>query len=244
MAHCNDRRCTRSTRYESEDRFCDCDCEICKAATKQPKARGAAGTCDACSARIGPTDEFCDGCGARISDEARKRALTRANDETYARNIATSHEHAKVTKAAGWIGGLALVFAVSGIFMWLKQSSEASQSLRNLSSLAPDQVFTYEGVDYKVAALRSKIESLPTQLLVVNLTLAAIFGGLFLWGKRSPLPAIATALAVFVVVHLVNFVLDPSTIVQGIIIKVIAIGALATGLRAALTQATPVKQSD
>jgi hypothetical protein len=242
VAHCNDPKCTRSTRYDGDDRFCACECGVCKAATKQVRQYAEAGTCEACRAPIEGTDDFCDACGARISAKAKERARAKASDEMYSRNIATSQQHAKVAKASSWIGVLACLFAGTGTVMWLMQRGEAQRALQNISALGPDQVLTYEGVEYKVSALRSKIEALPAQTLLVHLTLAALFAALFVWGKRSPIPAIATALAVFIVVHLVNFLLDPSTLVQGIIIKVIAIGALAAGLKAALANAPPADQ--
>ena len=45
-----------------------------------------------------------------------------------------------------------------------------------------------------------------------------------------------TGLAVFLVLQVVNFVIDPATIAQGLLVKALAIVALVTGIKAALGQ--------
>jgi hypothetical protein len=69
--------------------------------------------------------------------------------------------------------------------------------------------------------------------LIVTTTLAAIFFGLWLWGRKSPFPALLTALIVFVTFHLLDAVLDPMSLLRGIIMKVVIIAGLATALKKA-----------
>ncbi len=71
-------------------------------------------------------------------------------------------------------------------------------------------------------------------VLVVNLVLAAIHAGLWHWAKRSLLPAAVSALVLFVTVHLLNAVMDPATLVQGVVVKVIFLVALARAMTAGL----------
>jgi hypothetical protein len=71
-------------------------------------------------------------------------------------------------------------------------------------------------------------------ILGTNLALAAIHVGLFVWAKREPFAAAVVAMALFISVHLVNFILDPKTITQGIFIKVIFIVVLAQAISAGL----------
>lgn len=236
MPHCNDSPCTRSVRWDGDHRLCDCDCSTCVANARGPgpKARASAGTCESCGARVGPSDEFCDGCGAAVPERARARALTRELDETWDRNSRAATTAAGVEKGSRMIGTLSIVFGVSGCVMYVMQRDTANKALRNLSSYENDAVVTLEGVEYKVGPLREQIKAEPTQLLVGNLVLALIMAALWQWSAKKPLPAIATALAMFVVVNFVNFLIDPKTLVQGIIIKVLAIGALGTGLKSAL----------
>jgi uncharacterized iron-regulated membrane protein len=88
------------------------------------------------------------------------------------------------------------------------------------------------GKTLTVAEVRQTVEREPYLVLGLNWLLALIMAGLYLWSRRSPFPAVIAALAVFVVVHVANAVVDPVTIVKGIILKVIAIIALVKGVRA------------
>jgi hypothetical protein len=99
---------------------------------------------------------------------------------------------------------------------------------------AEEESFQVGDKIYTASELRSAVKAEPVHALVVNLVLAAIMGVLWLWARRAPLPAIAGARAVFVVVQVVSAVVEPTTIYRGIIIKVIALLALGKGLRAAL----------
>jgi hypothetical protein len=57
---------------------------------------------------------------------------------------------------------------------------------------------------------------------------------LFFWARVSPLPAILVAATVFVMVQILNVALAPESLGEGIVMKVFALLALATGIRAAL----------
>lgn len=71
-------------------------------------------------------------------------------------------------------------------------------------------------------------------ILAINLVLCVIHIGLWIWAKKAPLAASVVALVLFVTLHLVNAIRDPSSIHMGIIIKVIFIVLLVQGIRAGL----------
>jgi hypothetical protein len=73
-----------------------------------------------------------------------------------------------------------------------------------------------------------------TQILVVNGALCAIHIGLYLWAKSAPFPAAVVALVLFVTVQVVNAVLDPRSIVSGILVKIGMLLALSAAVRAGL----------
>lgn len=70
-------------------------------------------------------------------------------------------------------------------------------------------------------------------LLGVNIGLAAIYLGLFFWARRNPLAATVTALILFITVIAINAVLEPATLAQGILVKILFIAALAAAISAA-----------
>lgn len=57
-------------------------------------------------------------------------------------------------------------------------------------------------------------------ILGTNAALLAIHIGLFIWAKKAPFAAAVVALCLFFTVHLINAILDPTTIYQGLIIKI------------------------
>lgn len=62
--------------------------------------------------------------------------------------------------------------------------------------------------------------------------IGVIFFVLFLWARRNPLPAAITGLVLFVSVHLLDAVADPSALVRGIIVKIIIVVVLARAIAA------------
>ena len=236
MPHCNDRACTRSIRWEGDERLCACTCSTCEANASAP-GRGRKtnrGVCAACAEPAGPADEFCEKCGAPIDELARAAATRRVMDQSFERNSHAAAAAHGVERGSRMIGTLSIVFFVSGGFAYVVQRETANKALRNLSSYEGNAVITVEGTTYEVASLRRQIEAQPAQLLSVNLLLALIMVGLWFWSSKKPLPAIATALSTFVVVNFVNFLIDPKTLLQGLIIKVAAFAALGAGLKSAL----------
>lgn len=197
--------------------------------------------CDACGKPVFKSDDFCEACGARV-DAATKERLAAAirfkREDREARAVQEeqlgAQRKVKVRKASQMIGVLAVLFLLGGIVQTFMSRSTADKALQNLSQYAATDTVTIEGVEHNVGALRAEVENEPTMVLAVNLTLVAIFIGLYVWARRSPFPAIITAFAVFVVVHFVNFLINPSTILQGVFIKFIGVTILVAGIKAAV----------
>ncbi len=60
-------------------------------------------------------------------------------------------------------------------------------------------------------------------IIVFSIVVAAIFIGLGLWTKSKPYTAIVTGLIVFICLHLIDAIYDPSSIKNGIIMKILVI---------------------
>jgi hypothetical protein len=188
--------------------------------------------CPACSGTIVVGDKFCEKCGAKVT--AEQEASLRERLEHSSGDMA---EHMKQVRAARQtIMVLAVMFVLGGVVMYFMAQGTAETALNNLREL--DAAMTYpqevQGQTVTVGRLREMVESEPRQLLFLNIFLAGLMGGLWLWAKKSVLPAMLVALAVFATVHVASAMMDPKTIVQGIYIKIFAIVALTRGVRAAL----------
>lgn len=70
--------------------------------------------------------------------------------------------------------------------------------------------------------------------LITNLILAMIFLGLARYSRKKPLACIMSGLALYAIIVILNAIVDPVSIVRGIIFKIVIIGLLVNGLKSAL----------
>jgi predicted nucleic acid-binding Zn ribbon protein len=174
--------------------------------------------CKKCGAAVRPNDRFCDACG---------NSLPRAKEVDARR---------RVKAATNAIVTLAVLFVISGVIMFFLQRSTNAEALANLEGMNAADMYPapIDGQTYTVGQLRSQIAWDAWSILVVNGVLAVVMAGLALWSKRAPLPAIIAAAGTYAVVLVGNAILDPKTIAQGIIVKIVMITLLIKGIRAAL----------
>jgi hypothetical protein len=78
----------------------------------------------------------------------------------------------------------------------------------------------------------------------LNAALAVVHLGLWLWAKTHLLPAAITALVLFVLVHVVSAFVDPSTLLTGVVVKVVFVVAIVQAIRAARTASSPAAAFD
>ncbi len=149
----------------------------------------------------------------------------------------------KVREGAKWIGALAVLFAISGVLMFFLSQMQATEALSHLQQFRDDEVLQpIDGKTYTAGELRAEVQREPYQVLIINLLVAGLMTGLWVWAKRAPLPAIACAFALFVVVHVGSAMVDPTSISKGLIIKIFALVALGKGLKAALEARALMRQ--
>ena len=70
--------------------------------------------------------------------------------------------------------------------------------------------------------------------MIVNLVLSLMYLILASWADKNAFGAILTAFIVYITVHIINGIIDPLTIFQGLLMKVIFIGAFVKGIQSAL----------
>lgn len=85
-----------------------------------------------------------------------------------------------------------------------------------------------------VAVVYLVIGQADTTAMVVMLGIGAVFGGLWVWCKSNPFAASIIALLVFGTLHITEAIIDPSTITNGIILKVIVVVVLTRAISAGI----------
>lgn len=193
-----------------------------------------AGRCAECGETLGPGERFCPNCGRDLSSP-----ISGPDADWVPRTDRQARQQAKAAtrKASRTIMLLAILFAIAGAFLGHASSTQADKVLEAIEDKDADELFPSEvnGKSYTVGELRDEIRIETRLVYITNYGLAVILLGLYFWSRKNPLPAIVTALAVYLVLQVLNAVLDPTTIYQGILIKVIIICVLFGGVRAALT---------
>jgi len=176
--------------------------------------------CQACKAEVQLLDEYCAKCGHALGTPAR-----------------FLHRHS-VQGATSAIWVLAVLFAIFGVVMFYAMRDTTQTALENLAPFADHELLEpIDGVSYTAGELRARVIWEHRGVLVVNLILAAIMVVLAWWSKRRALPAILIATAVFVVVQVTSAILDPRTLMQGLVVKAIVIIVLVKGIKGAISAA-------
>jgi uncharacterized membrane protein len=187
--------------------------------------------CGTCGKAIRGGDGFCEGCGAKVSDSL-KAAL---RDRLEASHSGYADYKKKMQSAQGTIGALAVLFVIGGVVFFFITRSQVDDALVQLASASDVQPLNeMVGDATTVGELRAALEKQPYQVLGLNLLLAVVMAGLWVWSKRTLLPAIITALGIYVAVQLASAMYDPTTLAQGVILKVLVIAALVKGVQSAL----------
>jgi hypothetical protein len=171
-------------------------------------------TCPKCAAACQPLTRFCEACGAPLEAGAKPRrnagaqAAARRTQETTAKNIRS----ARIA-----LGFVALVTLGFTIFMQARFDGQVADARANPQMTVDEAIVSQQHM-----------------LFTVNYLLVAVYVGLLFWCGRNPFAACLTGLVIYVTLILINAALDPATIIQGIIMKIIVIAALANGVKAGL----------
>jgi hypothetical protein len=176
--------------------------------------------CPSCKAEIHLLDEFCASCGHSLGTPAR-----------------FLHRHS-VQSATSAIWLLAVMYALFGVIMFFVMRDVTQTALANLAPFEDHEILDpIDGVTYTAGELRAQVVWEHRGLLIVNLILAAIMVVLAWWSRQRALPAILIATAIFVVVQVAGAMIDPKTLLQGLIVKAIVIAVLVRGIKGALAAA-------
>ena len=185
--------------------------------------------CAGCSASLEPGAAFCARCGRPVGPEPVRRSSSFGS-------FLGREESRRLKRASNWLLILALMFVVFGTIFGLHNRSQAEQARVQLAQFSDDQQLTVENHTYTVAELRKKIDREVYLLFGLNYFLAVVMLGLHVWSRRSPFPAMLTGLCVYLAVIALDAIVDPKTLFQGVLIKVIFIGAMIAGIKAALQE--------
>jgi hypothetical protein len=186
-------------------------------------------TCPQCGASTTRQDAFCPSCGTKVG----------ATDDELQAQGAQIRADAAIVRARKWLLVVAILTWGSGVVFYFVQQSQVDKDVASARSatahLSPQErdelARQNTGMTFEEAMAHDKGQ--VTLLLVINVALGLLYLGMWAYARKNPLAAAMIALLTFVTVHVVNAILEPKTIVQGIFVKILFVAALIGAVRAA-----------
>lgn len=171
-----------------------------------------------------------DAAAAAEMDEVRRRMRTYGDQR----------QRKERSGAAKWLLLLALIQLVLGFGLASGRNKQAAEALQAVAEMRVDELVTLRnGEQLTVGEYRASVETKVWRPLAVSIGLGVVFAVCFLWARRSPVPALLAALAVYIVTNVVLFVLDRSTLSAGILEKIVCFAVLVYAIRSTLQQSRP-----
>jgi hypothetical protein len=193
---------------------------------KSEAIQGESPKCSNCGTLIQPADDFCGECGTRVKEAGMSGAEKLWSDEI----------EASVKKASKWILAVGFMFILFGSIMGLMQKSTTDKALANLVQYEDSMTWSVpiNGKTVTVGELKRMVNFEYYSVFGVNYFLAIVMFVIYRWSKKAPFPAFVTALSIYVGVMVLSAIVDPKSIIQGIIVKIAVIAALTNGIKAAI----------
>lgn len=138
-------------------------------------------------------------------------------------------------RASHWVLAVAILQTVLGLVLAREADHAADLRLARLAELAGDEgatEFVLDNEIVRVGDLRADIE-LDRLVGYGPLALGVAFFLLWIWSRKAPLPALATALVLFVVLAVASIARNPGLLLDGLYFQGFCIVGLLGGVRSA-----------
>lgn len=179
-----------------------------------PFQGGMVMTCAKCGTVMEDSEQYCSACGAAAA-------------QRFGGSIERMQEHGAVSSARKLLLAISILTVLSGLFFYAIQSSKVEDEIREAEQVTADMDAAERDALMKQETGMTFAEAIAHDrgqvklLLLVNLVLGGIYVGLWRWAKSNPFMAAVTALILFLGVHVISAVVEPKTLVQGVIIKIL-----------------------
>jgi hypothetical protein len=195
-----------------------------------------AASCPKCGAAVAPEEKFCSACGAGIAIEPAGPGIYQGPAPAALQASAIDRD-ASIRRARKWLVAVSILTLVTGFIFFAIQKSDVEDQIRQAehATAGMDPAVRDEAMKAKIGMTFQQAvdhdRGQVNMLLAVNIGLAAFYLGMWFWAKRNARAATVTALLMFVTVIVINAALDPKTLAQGIIVKILFIAALAKAIQ-------------
>jgi hypothetical protein len=177
-------------------------------------ATAAPTICTKCAAPLAAQARFCEACGAAVPGVARP---ARRRGRLATGRITVDAHRGQIRTARVTIGFVALVSLAFIIYTHV-QFLDALAVLRAKPGVV---------IDEQVVASR-------TMFIYAGYLIAAVFTGLIFWAKANPFAACLTALILYLSTIVAGALMDPRSLTQAWVIRMVIIALLINGVKSGL----------
>lgn len=164
-------------------------------------------TCPHCAAANQNQSAFCESCGKALPSAARSgpRLVTEAAMPSSAggRQLVAEELKKHSKKAKGALLAVAIIQTIFGLIIFAASRANAANG-----------------------------NGIPPLVGMVVLAIGAIYFGLYAWARHNPLPAAIVGLILYVTMHTIDAIVDPTQLARGIILKIIIVVVLIQAIQA------------
>lgn len=141
----------------------------------------------------------------------------------------------RVRVAARWILVVAALYLISGLLTGRSRQALVDAELDRWRPFGADaQIELVDGEVVTFAEHEQRLQGSVRLVYLIGFGLAGATLLLWLWARIAPLPSMITALGIYATVIVLNAVLDPATLTNGVTLKIGILAALLSGVRSAL----------
>ena len=183
--------------------------------------------CQSCSALLTPGEMFCGNCGAKVVyDEVEEDGVTQAppiqkkrksKRKTAAELASRRLENRRISVKQDAIKSGRIAIMVVAVLTFLFTLWQYYQFNSEVTAARNNPMMVID----------EKVVKQANMIFVGYFAASFLFVGLFFWAKKNPFSACLSALVIYVLSHLFSAIIEPKTIIQGIIVKIIIITVLA-----------------
>jgi len=190
-----------------------------------PAPAGPLIRCPKCRAAVEKSEKFCAKCGAKIPTRAdRMRAMNRKRER--------AENQQKVNRGRRWMLIVAVLTLFAGLYTYFwgmsevdKEVREAEGSFLGMTPAERDaQVKATSGITWPELIEKAR-GTVRLQAGILG-GLGAAFVGLWWWAQTNPFAAALTALLMYLTAQVIGAMVEPESLLKGIIIKIVIVVAL------------------
>jgi ribosomal protein L37E len=118
------------------------------------------------------------------------------------------------------------------LFIWkIKNKEQLLIDKKKSVRKATNILFILAGLNLIIGIIMGLLVEVNILVLIASIVSAAIYLGLGLWSLKQPFPAILSGFFIYIVFNVLNAIVDPTTIYQGLLWKIIIISSFVYGYK-------------